>query len=246
MELDNLQWSILAGITLFGAVAQSAIGFGFALIAVPVFLLVLNVEEAVQIAMVLSMAISVVMIFPVYRDIPRLTSRNLLVGSVFGFPLGFLFYSVATPELIKLVVAVSIIVALLCSYLKKRISSHLRETTSITIAAGVVSGAMVTSIAMAGPAVAVFAVLTGMNKAATRATIFCVFIFSYGCAILLHAVIHGFSSETVSHLYTLLPVTLFGVFLGHSLAGRISEKVFSKLISFTLIGVALWLVYSSI
>ena len=246
MDSAFLHWVILGGITLVGAVAQSAIGFGFALITVPVFLLVLDVEQAIQIAMVLSMVIAMVMIFPVYRDVPRRICRDLLIGSVIGFPLGFFFYSIATPELIKLVVAVSILVAMAASYLNKRIASHLEQSTTNTVSAGIVSGAMVSSIAMAGPAVAVYAVLTGMGKASTRATIFAVFIFSYGAAIALHAVVHGFSPGSISQLYTLVPVTLFGVFVGHLLAGRISERAFSRMISITLGVVALWLAYSSL
>jgi uncharacterized membrane protein YfcA len=45
-------------VTFFASIVQSATGFGFALIAVPVYLIVLNSEDAIQIVIFISIAMS--------------------------------------------------------------------------------------------------------------------------------------------------------------------------------------------
>lgn len=245
MDYSYTHWLVLIAITLIGAVAQTAIGFGFALITVPVFLLVLNVDIAIQLAMVLSLTITVVMIFVVYRDIPKTTAKNLLVGTLFGLPLGYGFYLITTPEIIKTSIAICILVALILTAVKKRYSSSFPDTRFGAASSGIVSGAMVTSMAMAGPAIAIYATAIGLNKSATRAIIFSVFLFSYTCAILVHSVFHGFGKPSILLSAYLLPVTLIGAFIGHRLAGKISENMFSLLINVTLVIVAICLIYSS-
>ena len=258
MDFSIWQWAILITVTLVAAVAQTTIGFGFALMAVPMFILVLEVDMAIQLTLILTMVMSVVMMFLVYKDIPRIPVRNLTIGSVFGFPLGLLFFSIATAELIRIVVAISILLALSVAYIKKNRldknnvnintskneSGHLDHQTGLSIFAGIVSGTMVTSIAMAGPAIAVYANAVGFDKSKTRATIFCVFVISYSCAIAMHGVIHGFGRNALLASAYLLPVALFGVALGQFVVGRISEKLFSRLLNFTLISVAIYLIYS--
>ena len=246
MDITVAQWSILILITVFASIAQSAIGFGFSLIAVPVFLIVLDVEIAVQLAMILTFSIAVVMIFATWKDTPVVTFKRLVLGSTIGFPLGFLFFSIATPELVKIVVGIAIIVALLLTRLNIFRSRHLKESAANGVGAGVISGAMVTSIVMAGPAIAIYANAVGFGKAKTRAIVFSVFLFSYGTAIVIHAVFNGFAASVSGFSMYLLPATLFGTAIGHWLAGRISEKFFSRLLTVTLVTVALYLIYSVI
>ncbi len=48
-----MDWVYLAVITLLAATIQSATGFGFGLIAVPVFLLILDSVDAIQMVMII-------------------------------------------------------------------------------------------------------------------------------------------------------------------------------------------------
>ena len=246
MDISLFAWIILTVITLIGAIAQSAIGFGFSLMAVPFFLLVLDVKDAVQLSMVLTMAITIIMVFYIYRDIPKNMAINLLLGSVLGFPIGLVFFVYASPDLIKLVVAITIVIALAASAWKKRVSSHMRETRGNALIAGIVSGAMVTSIAMAGPAIAIYLQALGAGKTKTRAVIFCVFFFSYSCAILMQGFFNGFEVTAIKTSLYLLPVIVVGILVGRRLSDRISEKRFNQLISAILILVALYLMYSAL
>ena len=244
MEITTINWIILGVITLFGALAQSAIGFGFALITLPIYLLVVDVEIAIQLAMILTMATAVIMIFVVYKDIPKQTVKYLLIGTFIGFPIGLAVYLIATSALIKSIVGVVILLALGLTYINERKGMGFNETTRSSLITGVISGAMVSSIAMAGPAIAVYASAARFNKSKTRATIFSVFVISYGFAIILHASMNGFTPISMKVSLYLLPVVIVGLAVGQWLAGRISERYFKNLLSGTLVLVAMYLIYS--
>ena len=244
MTPSTVSWALLIAVTVFGAVAQSAIGFGFALMAVPFFLLLLEVGDAVQSAMLLSFAITLVMAAKVRRDVPRRTAVNLLLGSVVGFPLGLVFFVHAGPGLIKATVAGSILLALAAGTHKARTSAALADTRLNGLIAGALSGAMVTSIAMPGPAIAIYMQAVGADKAKTRSTIFAVSFFSYLCAIFMHGYFHGIGVGGLKAAGWLLPLVLLGTWVGHRLSGLLSEGVFSRIISLMLLVVALYLLYS--
>ncbi len=244
MEYSIIHWITLAAITLIGAIAQTAIGFGFALITVPVFLLVLNVGVAVQTAMILSFSIALVMIFFTSRGTPMQTFRTIVFGSVIGFPMGYFLFMIATPGMIKLSAGIAILLAIISARFAGPTGAGVKETQSNGIACGVVSGAMVTSLAMAGPAMAVYASVLGLGKKTTRSLIFSVFVVSYGVAILIHGVSQGFPNSVLILSACLLPVTLLGMAIGYCLVDRISEAYFHKLLSLTLVGVAVYLIFS--
>lgn len=244
MEPAIVFWALLTAVTALGAVAQSAIGFGFALVAVPFFLLLLEVRDAVQLAMLLAFAITLIMAAKVRRDIPWRTTVNLLLGSLAGFPLGLIFFMHAGASSLKAVVAATILIALAAAAVKARKSSMLTDSRVNGLIAGVFSGAMVTAIAMAGPAIAIYMQAVGAGKAKTRATIFAVSFFSYFCAILMHGYFHGIGPGGLEAAMWLLPLTLLGTWVGHRLSGLLSEALFNRVISLILIVVALYLLYS--
>ena len=239
MDLSTWQWLVLAGITLVGAVAQTAIGFGFALITVPVFLLLLPLDAAIQLGMLLSLAITLLMIAITWRDIPWHIVRWILIGSVAGFPLGVALYHVASAPTIKIAVALSIMVAIGAAYW--RTGQALAPGRGNGLACGLVSGAMVTSIAMAGPAIAVYASLGRFTKSATRATIFAVFLFSYPLAIGSQVVVYGLSPLAWQACLYMLPVIIGGCVVGQWLSGRISDTLFRNILSGVLVVVAVYL-----
>ncbi len=89
---------------------------------------------------------------------------------------------------------------------------------------------MSSSLAMPGPLPAAWMSALGRSKDSIRATILMLFIFSYGAAIALQALVAGVSVDTLTLTGTLVPATLVGVFCGRILADRISERAFRLVI----------------
>ena len=87
----------LAGITLIAAAVQGAVGFGFTLLAVSFFLLILQSGEAVQLLLVVNLTISVALVGRLWQGVDRALWGRLVLGSFLGFPLAYsVFLKVAT------------------------------------------------------------------------------------------------------------------------------------------------------
>ncbi len=245
MDLDLVSLSLLAAVTVVGAVAQAAVGFGFSLLTLPFYLLLLEVRDAVQLAMLLSIAIIIAMLAKIHRQVPRRCAVNLAYGSLIGFPIGLVFFVHANASAVKAVVAAAILVAMAATAISAR-RAPLVENRAGAVIAGVFSGAMVTAIAMAGPAIAIYMQAIGAGKIKTRGAIFGVFFFSYPAAIALQGYVHGIGAQAVTATLWLLPAALLGAYGGHRWSGKISEKWFRRIIETLLIVVALYLFYAAL
>jgi len=240
-----MDWIYLSIITLLAATLQSATGFGFGLIAVPVFLLILDSREAIQMVMIVILCMSILDWIKLRGQASIDLLKWLSIGSLIGFPFGiYIFHQMDLP-LLKMIIAV---VILLFSFynLLRLFEGLLHENQHVhkhnkwaTILIGYVSGLMSTSLAMPGPAVMLYLVHQKLERTRIRATILTFFIFSYAGAIVLQSVIVGISAQTWRTSLTLAPVGLLGVLAGHYLAGQINQRLFQLIVLTTLILTAL-------
>ena len=240
-----MDWIYLSIITLLAATLQSATGFGFGLIAVPLFLLILDSREAIQMVMIVILCMS----FLDWIKLRGQASIDLLkwlsIGSLIGFPFGIYIYDQMDLPLLKMIIAVVILIfslhnlmRLFKGLLHENQHSH-KHNKWMTIFTGYISGIMSTSLAMPGPAVMLYLVHQKLEKTRIRATILTFFIFSYAGAILLQSLIVGISAPTWCTSLTLAPVGLLGVLAGHHLAGLINQRLFQLVVLSTLILTAL-------
>lgn len=230
---------ILGLVTFIASTIQSATGFGFALLAVTPFLIVLDSGAAFQLVIVICLVISLV-IWPALRGrAPRSLLVVLAAGCAAGFPIGIAAHALMDLEALKAVVgAVVIIVAGQTAWQFRVIRRALEPgheraagrgrapRGGAGIGVGVVAGALTSALAMPGPAVMLYLSRTALDKDAIRATILTFFIFAYGGALALQAAVVGIESGTWTTAAALLPPALAGVAAGHLLARRITQTVF--------------------
>ena len=240
-----MDWIYLAIITLLAATLQSATGFGFGLIAVPVFLLILDSREAIQIVMIVILCMSFLDWIKLRGQASADLLKCLCIGSLMGFPFGIYIYHQVDLPLLKMIIAAIILffslhnlVRLLRGMLHEDQQSH-KHNRWTTIFTGYISGIMSTCLAMPGPAVMLYLVHQKLDKTRIRATILTFFIFSYAGAILLQSLVVGISASTWLTSLTLAPVGLLGVLGGHYLAGKINQRLFQLVVLSTLILTAL-------
>ena len=92
---------VLAATTFGSALLYSISGFGFAVLAAPLFLLFLDPARAIQLIIIISTVLSVVVLRGLLPAVaPRLLLR-LALGSVVGLPLGLIAFRYADPILVR-------------------------------------------------------------------------------------------------------------------------------------------------
>jgi uncharacterized membrane protein YfcA len=101
----------LAGIVFAAAALQRMVGFGFALLAVPLMAFVVPTKSAVVIIFLNGTVTCAWVAVRLRRRIERPTARRLGVGAVIGAPIGVVILTVIPPATLRLVLGVTTCVA---------------------------------------------------------------------------------------------------------------------------------------
>jgi len=231
-----MEWGLLLLVTFVAATVQSATGFGFGLIAVSAFLIVLNSAAAIQLVMIITLAMSVSHWFKLRGLAPKALLNWLSVGCCLGFPLGIYAYQSLDLDTIKATVAVLIILISLQNawqLWRGRQDPQPEEYEchrGAVMGVGIASGAMASSVAMPGPAVMLYLSRSALTKNEIRATILTFFLISYGGALLLQGTMVGIQAQTWLTAAVLTPAALLGVVAGHLLSNKINQQLFKALV----------------
>jgi uncharacterized membrane protein YfcA len=224
---------LIAAITFFAALAQGATGFGFAIIALPLLLLVMGSLDAVGLTIILSLLVSLVLVPGLWRQAPRGPVARLAVGSALGFPIGLVIFLQANLDWVRLAVGVVILFLAAWLALSCRRAATIQTRAAAQwpeVAVGILSGAMTTALAMPGPSVMLYLSARGMAKVPLRACTLCLFALSYGAALALQVAFGAIGGQIGWTAASAALPTLLGAFLGQRLSVRLDEGLFRSLV----------------
>ena len=251
MELTSL--AILLGITFAGSLVQAAFGFGFAILAAPLFLVVTDSTGAIPVLAVLNLAASALVAAQTWRQAPRRLLALLCGGSIAGFPIGLALFHGADVSDLKLVTGVVIMLFALLLLAQER--GHLvftrrepstdRASVPIALLFGAIAGAMGTALAMPGPIAMLYLAAVRLTKDQSRALSLAFFSFVYGVVCLLHGWDGGLDASRLLFSAKLLLAVFAGAAAGHWLARHISEARFRELVLVILFIAGLYAVLSA-
>lgn len=210
-------------------------GFGFTLLAVSFFLLILGSGNAVQLLIIINLAISLALVPRVWRDLDRALWTRLVGGAALGIPVGLVAFSRANVEQLKVLAAVAILafVAMTVSRgakAKKGDGASMRFRSPSAFGVGVVAGAMTSALGMPGPPVVLYLTSIGAPKNRTRSLTLTFFVVAYAAALILQTATVGIGTGVWATAALLIPVAAVGALLGDVLAKRISEPVFRRVV----------------
>jgi uncharacterized membrane protein YfcA len=238
--MGSLAWAGLAATAFAAALLQAASGFGFAVLATPLFLLLVEPARAVQLVIVVTTALSLVVLPGLHRAIaPRLLLR-LSLGSLVGLPLGLFAFSYADPTQVRVVVGTAIVAfAALLALSRPRLRGQaaIAARPSLDLAAGAVSGATTALIGMSGPPVLMYLLLAGTSPRTARATLLAFFALAYAATLASHVAAIGVPAATWRAAGLLVPFALVGGVAGRTLGDRLGSEAFAALAT-TLLGAA--------
>jgi len=148
---------------------RSALGFGEALIAVPLLALALPVETAAPVAVLVSITVAAIIVAQDWRHVQVSTAVWLVLSSMIGIPLGLLVLRSVSEPVVKGALGV-IVGGFATAALLNRGSYELKDDRLVWlfgVAAGVLGGAY----GMNGPPLVVYGALRRWSPAHFRATL---------------------------------------------------------------------------
>jgi uncharacterized protein len=228
-------------IVLFASTLQAATGFGFSLFAVPLLMLVHPPLAAIQINLVLSIALSAVMMPRLLPDIDRPLLGRLVRGGIAAVPVGVLALLYLDGALLRVMVGVVTLALTLLLVLKFRI----RRSTARDYATGGLSGVFTAALGLAGVPLLLYFAGTDAPKAQVRSTVLSFFLFAYGLALAIQMAVGSVAAQTWIESLALLPVMAGGIFAGQQLFHRIDQKTFQVFLYAVLVASGSYLLWSS-
>jgi uncharacterized membrane protein YfcA len=228
-----LDWAGLAVTTLVAALLYSITGFGFAVLATPLFLVFLESAQAIQLVIIISTALSIAVVPGLRRAIAPWLLLRLALGCLAGLPLGLVAFRLADPVLVRATVGATILgFAALMMVLRRRAGERpgmLAMSAGRDLAAGAVSGIATALVGMAGPPALIYLLLARAEARTVRATLLAFFALSYGATLLSHTATIGIPVATWLAAGILIPFAFLGGFAGRPLGDRLGAKAFAML-----------------
>ena len=223
MNLDSLTLTVVA--VFFGAtLLRSALGFGEALIAVPLLAFVLPVKVAAPVAVLISITVAAVVVAQDWRHVHLRSAVHLVLSTLAGIPLGLLLLRSVSEPVVKGVLGV--LDAGFGGYsLRRRGSYELtddRHAWLFGLSAGVLGGAY----GMNGPPLVVYGALRRWSPEHFRATLQGYFLPASVMGMIGYWAA-GLWTPIVNRYYLLsLPTALLAIALGRALNRRVDARRF--------------------
>lgn len=234
----------VAVVMLVATAIRSALGFGEALIAVPLLALVIPVEVAAPVAVLASVLVAGYMISQDWRHIHLRSAGHLVLSTFFGIPFGLLLLKTVNESLIKGILGLIILCFSIYS-LTGRKKLELRDDRFAWLF-GFIAGVFGGAYGINGPPLAIYGSLRGWPPEKFRATLQGYF-FPASIAGLCGFGIAGLWTHEVNRLFFwCLPPIVGGTFLGRYIGRRLDAGLFLRCMHTGLCFIGLLLIFQAV
>ena len=223
----------VAMVLFVASAIRSSLGFGEALVSVPLLALIMPVDVAAPLAVLVSITIALVAVLQDWRHIHLRSAGWLVLSTLAGIPLGLLLLKMVPEGIVKAILGVVIVVFSIYALLGRKQAGL--ESDSYSWLFGFVAGILGGAYGMNGPPLAIYGSLRGWSPKHFRATLQGYFL----PASLIGMCGYGFAglwTARVNRLYLWsLPAVLIAVFLGRAINHRLNAARFALFVHAGLI-----------
>lgn len=210
-------------IILVASILQTSTGFGFSIMATPFLLMLFLPQEAIQINIILSLIISIALVYKIRKDIDVRIVKRFIIGSFAGIPVGvFIITTIEDMNVFKL--GISVLILLLTVLLM--LNFKVKPTPIRDFIVGGISGGLTTSVGMPGPPLLLYFTGTNTEKEKLRATTLAFYLFIYFVSLITQIIFMGTNKFIWESSLYAVPFVILGLFLGQLLFKWINQKVF--------------------
>jgi uncharacterized membrane protein YfcA len=243
--IDISLWSFIAVaiVVLLTACTQAVVGFGFALLAVPVMMQIVGLQRAVILASLIGTANNVFQ----YRDLKhnqdKQQVKRFLLASCVGAPFGLVAFIYANQQVLKILLGIGVLFGVL---LLARGRDLTHAHVSLDWSMGVISGFLLTSTSTNGPPLVFAMQARKSDPQVFRSTLNMVFLVSGIYGLVLFAAFGEIALSEIWISLALLPSMIAGVYAGRLIRSRVDPDRFRMLVLILLALAGLSSLYSGL
>ncbi len=226
----------IVAILFLATFVRSTLGFGEALIGVPLLALLIPIKVAVPIAVLISITVAMTALIQDWRHVHVRSASWLIASTLIGTPLGLLLLARVPAGAVKAILGLFLLGFSAFSLLHRK-RTPLRDDRlawPFGLGAGVLGGAY----GMNGPPLVIYGMLRGWSPQRFRATLQGYFLPASLTAMAGYW-LEGLWRPSVTHYYLIsLPAVLVATVLGRSTNSRLEPRAFLRYVNLGLILVA--------
>lgn len=230
---------LVIAIVFVGTLIRSSMGFGEALIAVPLLALLMPVATAAPVAVLVSISIALFILFQDWRKVHLRSAAWLVLSTLFGIPLGLLLLRSASEAAVKAILGLVIVAFSLYALFNHH--RHTLKNDRFAWLFGFLAGILGGAYGMNGPPLAMYGSLRRWQPEYFRATLQAYFLPA-SLAGMLGYWLAGLWTPAVNHFYLAsLPGAALAVLAGRAINSRMHPYKFTSYIyaGLTVIGAVL-------
>lgn len=220
-------------IIFISTLLRSTFGFGNALIAMPLLVLVIGTKAAAPLVAVCGVVIAIAMLFRKWHLLNLKDTLYLLLTSLAGLPLGLIFLKTAPEDIAKLLLGLILIGFGLYNLAGLRIPEI--KSQYLVIPFGIVAGMFGGAYNANGPPVVIYGVMRGWDKDRFRATLQGYFLVSNIAIVIGHATTGILTRGVLIYFLISIPIAVLAVLLGDRIVHNIPEDKYNLVFNIFLL-----------
>lgn len=215
---------IAVGILFVGTLVRATLGFGNALITMPLLVLIMSPTRAAPVVALVALLSGVVILAEHRRNVHLASTWRFLVSAAVGIPIGVFGLVHLSSDVIHLVLGV-VVLGFTTFQLVHPERAHLRGD-SAAFAFGFVAGVLGGAYNTSGPPIVIYGTLRRWTTHQFRATLQGLFVPAGLMVVFWHGT-QGLLTADVLRLWVVsLPTTILAFFLGRYLSRHLKPKPF--------------------
>jgi hypothetical protein len=235
---------LVIAIIFVGSFIRTAIGFGEAVLGMPLLALLIDIKSATPLIAMTASTLAILLLITSWRKISIKDAIPFIISTTLGLPIGLYYLKHAPENIVKIILGIMLLIFSLYNLFVKNLPYLKNEKLSFLFGfiAGILGGAYNTN----GPPTVIYGVLRRWPAQQFRATLQGIF-FPTGLIITLSHGISGLWTTFVmqSYLYA-LPGIVIAFIIGNKVHSRLNEDEFKKIIYFFILIIGIILIVNSI
>lgn len=224
---------IILPIIFISTFTRSTVGFGDALIAMPLLAMAVGINVATPLVGLIAVTISITILIKQWRNVHFKSVSMLIISTLLGIPVGILLLKGVYDDVMKLILSFVIIIFSLYKICNPKLFTLANDKLACIfgLLAGILGGAYNTN----GPPVVVYGNLRRWDPAKFRATLQGYFLPTGAMIALGHGIGGLWTQQVLVNYLISLPIVFVAILLGGRLNSKIPKGKFDKYVYMLLI-----------
>lgn len=231
--LDPLTFAAIFAVVVVAAVVRAFTGFGFALLAIPLLVLVLPPAQVIPFIFLLELVIGVTLLPRLWHEVDFRGLRWLLPGAVLATPAGGYLLLAASAQTLRLGIGLVVVAAALL--MARGLRFRTRPGAAASFGTGLISGTLNGAAGIPGPPVVLFYLATPAADSVSRASLIAYFTVTDALGL----AVAGWNGlvvwDTLLWALWLTPAILIGSVAGQLAFRRADPAIFRRIVLIVLL-----------